>query len=109
MSGLTDPGNKDFVQLGIAAFVHTYHRRWKYSWLAPMFALGIRDPYQTEYYFGIGARLGDKATLNIGGVVGPTARVSPVRGSWFFGISYSFLSFGEDLIRRPFAGVSDGG
>ncbi len=105
VSGLTDPNNGDVAQLGIAAFVHTYHR--KLPWLAPVFALGLRDE-RPEYHFGIAARLGNKATLNTGYVFGQTSESSPVGRSWFFGVSYSFLSFGEDLIRRPFAGVDDG-
>ena len=104
-----DTENRDDAKPGIATFVHMYNERWKWP-VAPMFGLGIRDNNQTEYYFGGGVRMGDKATVNGGIVFGPMSRQLPtgmqsvsnaesvknlptkVSLSWFFGISYSFIA-----------------
>ena len=124
-----DPGKMNDARPGIATFVHMYDQRWSWQWTVPMFGLGIRDSNQPEYYFGVGARLGDKATVNGGLVLGPVSRLPggvrigqaapddkvltdlPTRmvPGWFVGISYSFIGGGEDELRRPFAGSGGGG
>ncbi len=121
-----DPAKEHVASLGMATFAHVYHRK-RPSW-ALMFGLGLREAEQTEYYFGGGIRLNNKATINLGLVLGPVARLpagtnlmEPIedqnilgdlptrtRASWFVGISYAFIGVGEERFRRPFAGSSTG-
>ena len=123
---IEDPDKRDAANLGIATFVHMYHESW--PWVGPMFGLGIRESNQTEYYFGGGVRLNDKATINLGIAFGPVSRLpaginvmepvaadinltdlpTRVQRSLFMGISYSFISVG-DRIQQPFAGTNGGG
>ena len=67
-----EPHKRDKANMGLGAFVHAYHDRL--PWLAPMMGVSL-DRNRTEYLFGIGVRLNDSATINIGGVLGPVARL----------------------------------
>ena len=135
VTGLTDPvyeldansrvvksDKHDQAELGQAAFTHFYNEHHAFP-LVPMFGIGIRGSNQAEYYLGGGWRLGNKATINFGAVLGERSRLpvgvnemQPVTdgnvlsdlptktgSSWFFGISYSFIDT-RDLFRKPFAG-----
>ena len=131
----TTPGDKQLVEhidrrdsanLGLAAFVNTYHER--VPWIGPSFGLGVRGTNETEYYVGGGVRLSDKTTINFGAVFGPVAQLpatvslgetvndenvlttlpTRIERSWFIGFSYSFIAVGT-RIQQPFAGSGGGG
>ena len=116
-----DTAQRDTANLGVAAFVHLYHRR--VPWLTGTFGLGIRESGKTEYLLGGGLRFSDKATLSVGVALGQVQRLpaginttDPVsddnilntlptrtRAGWFVGITYSFINASNHL-EKPFAG-----
>jgi hypothetical protein len=114
---------RDEAQLGVAAFIHTYHT--SVPLFALSFGLGIRDNNKSEYFLGGGLRLSDKATLVTGIVFGPQDRLKgsdrsgapptddnslsdlptkTARG-FFVGVSYSFIDV-QDRFKKPFAGAA---
>ena len=119
----TDKG--DDMKRGAGAFVHVYHQAWPELAPVPVFGLGIGSSDQSEYYFGLGVRLGDKAAINGGMVVGERAELpagvnegmkltdvgalkelpTRVGATWFFGLSFSLIDAG-DTLQRPFAGAA---
>lgn len=116
-----EPDKKSEGLASIASFLHVWHTQE--PWAAITFGLGLDQDRGREYYFGPSLRLGDKATLT-GGVVlgnvrrlpagateGQVARDPNVLESLgeksvyrlFLGMSYSFLGGGQNAISREFA------
>jgi hypothetical protein len=117
-------GKQDKIKLGAASFVHVFHDAVKKRGFQPAlaFGLGINADNKTEYFAGIGFRLGDKATINVGVAAGSIARLpngtnhntpitddnvlnnlgSRVVGKAFFALSYAFIDT-KDKFKKPFA------
>lgn len=114
----------DKIKLGAASFVHVFHDQVRMGRLQPAvaFGLGINSDNRSEYFLGVGLRLGDLATVNIGGAFGSVSRLpngvdmakpvtddnilsnlgSKVVGRLFFGVSFSFVDT-KDNLKKPFA------
>lgn len=114
----------DKIKLGAASFVHVFHDQVRMGRLQPAlaFGLGINSDNRSEYFLGVGLRLGDLATVNIGGAFGSVSRLpngvdiakpvtddnilsnlgSKVAGRLFFGVSFSFVDT-KDNLKKPFA------
>ena len=122
---IEEPDKRDEVRLGAASFVQVFHDRleWKGMKLSLAFGLGINGDNRAEYLLGGAVKFGDKASL-IGGLAwGSVARLpngvalGPVTDdnvisnlgsqsvrSWFFGLSYSFVSTeAKGKLSKPFA------
>jgi hypothetical protein len=121
-----EPSKEDAVRLGAASFVSLFHDRLNYRGVRPSlaFGLGITTDSQAEYLLGLGVRFGDKASLIGGAAWGPVARLpngvtigtanppdnmlanlgSQSVRSWFFALTYSFLSTdAAGRLAKPFA------
>lgn len=118
---LEDTAAEDDVRLGVAAFAHVRHRKLE-PWNLLSFGLGVDDAANTVYYLGTGVRFGDKASLVVGGVLGPVDRLPvgvklggpivdaglltdlPKRTSWGWFVAFSFgFVGGGDALKKPFA------
>lgn len=119
-----EPDKQDDRRLGAASFVHVFHDALMWRQLQPAlaFGLGINGDNRAEYHVGVGLRLGDKATINVGRVWGSIARLpngmsvgglvtddnvlnnlgSRVVSRWSFALSYSFIDT-KDRLLKPFA------
>ena len=119
-----ESSKQDKLKLGAASFVHVFHDAVKKRGIQPAlaFGLGINADNKSEYFAGIGFRLGDKATINLGVAVGSIARLpngvnhntpitddnvlnnlgSRVIGKAFFALSYAFIDT-KDKFKKPFA------
>lgn len=106
---------EDDYRLGFAGFVHTSHRSWVYKDIKPAltFGLGMGDDNDVSYFLGPSVQLGE-FFLTAGWHIGPTNSLKGAlkdgdsttataiddvldkhnEGSWFIGLSYSFLSNG---------------
>lgn len=118
---LQDEDAEDAARLGLAAFAHVRHRKLA-AWNLLSFGLGVNDAGSTAYYFGTGVRLGSKASIVGGGVLGTVDRLPagvrvggtvmdpaslanlPKKTSlgWFVAFSFGFVG-GGDALKKPFA------
>ena len=119
-----EPGKQDKMKLGAASFVHVFHDSVKIRGLQPAlaFGLGINTDNKSEYFVGIGFRLGDKATINVGVAGGSITRLpngvdseTPITddnvlnnmgsrtvAKAFFALTYAFIDT-KERFKKPFA------
>jgi hypothetical protein len=119
---IEDADAKDDASLGVASFLHVYHKG-QASWLPSLgFGLGINEASKPTYHLGAFWRLGRACLLGGGFVLGSVDRLpvgvevggilsdpnqlvklpTRVDTQWFVGISFSFLG-GKEPFQKPFA------
>jgi hypothetical protein len=117
-----DDSARDDASLGVASFLHVYHKGQ--PWWTPSlgFGLGINETSKPTYHLGAFWRLGRTTLLGGGIVLGSVDRLpvgvevggalsdpnliatlpTRVEAQWFVGISFSFLG-GKEPFEKPFA------
>jgi hypothetical protein len=118
---IEDADAKDDASLGVASFLHVYHKG-QAPWVPSLgFGLGINETSKPTYHLGAFWRLGRACLLGGGVVLGSVDRLpvgvevggalsdpnllaklpTRVETQWFVGISFSFLG-GKEPFQKPF-------
>lgn len=118
---IEDADAKDDASLGVASFLHVYHKG-QAPWVPSLgFGLGINETSKPTYHLGAFWRLGHACLLGGGVVLGSVDRLpvgvevggalsdpnllaklpTRVETQWFVGISFSFLG-GKEPFQKPF-------
>ena len=120
-----DAQAEDDYRLGFAGLINVFHHR--HPLFAGSFGLGINENSDVSFFIGPSWRLGGSAFLTAGWNWGPVTRLpsgtregDPVTdanlladlpkktdSAFFVAVSYSFLSPGEGLFKKPFATSED--